>query len=79
MNALMYACSLGHFPIIQRLLSYSSVPVQLNLTDREKETVLHKACHANNVDVILLLLTRSELITIQRNQVLHQNISPSYC
>mmetsp|Transcript_19295 Transcript_19295/g.20914 ORF Transcript_19295/g.20914 Transcript_19295/m.20914 type:complete len:561 (+) Transcript_19295:65-1747(+) len=68
MNALMYACSLGPFPIIQRLLSYSLVPVQLNLTDREKETVLHKACHANNVDVILFLLTHSELTTIQRNQ-----------
>ncbi len=79
MNALMYACSLGHFPIIQRLLSSSSVPVQLNLTDREKETILHKACHANNVDVILLLLTRSELITILRNQVLRQYITISYC
>ena len=78
MNALMYACSLGPFPIIQRLFSYSLVPVQLNLTDREKETVLHKACHANNVDVILFLLTHSELTTIQRNQVLRQYISPSY-
>ena len=59
-STFMVACEYGHQDVVQLLLNYSDISINLNTENKYGETALLLACQKGHKDVVQLLLDNSE-------------------